>query len=209
MKNKLTSILFLAVLCLPFTSWALFEVRATVGATQAKPDVQAICSGSCTNPNSAADATYVPGIGVDAIVSLPLIPFGFGLRYEGIQLKGDSANTTTEIKYSRTAVLVNYRLIDTIVHFGPIASYGISHSGNLSISEGGVKKVDVSPSSVSSYSIGLELEVKPLIVLPLIVGAEAGYMGHKWNGVSNTIDNTKKDVDLSGTYLKVFLGLDF
>lgn len=208
MKTSLTSIVFLMALTLPLSSWALFEVRGTVGATQAKPDIQAICNGSCTDPSSVGDATYVPGVGVDAIVSLPLVPFGFGLRYEGIKLKGDTANTTTEIKYSRTALLINYRLIDTIVHFGPIASYGLSHTGSLSISEGGVTKVDLSPSSVSSYSIGLELEVKPLIVLPLIVGAEAGYMGHKWNGVTNSIDNSKKDVDLSGTYIKLFLGLD-
>lgn len=208
MKNSITSLLFLVALSLPLSSWALFEVRATLGATQAKPDIQAICGTSCTNPNNAADATYVPGVGVDAILKLPLVPFGFGLRYEGIKLKGDTASTTTEIKYSRTAILVNYRLIDTIVHFGPIASYGFSHTGNLTISEGGSTKVDLSPSSVSSYSIGLELEVKPLIVLPLIVGAEAGYMSHKWNGVNNALDNTKKDVDLSGTYIKVFLGLD-
>lgn len=208
MKTIFASMTFLIALSVPLSSWALFEVRGTLGATQAKPDPQSICGSSCADPNSLGDTTYVPGIGVDAIVKLPLIPFGFGLRYEGIKLKGDTASTTTEIKYSRTAVLVNYRLIDTIVHFGPIASYGISHTGSLSISEGGVTKVDLSPTSVSSYSIGLELEVKPLIVIPLIVGAEAGYMGHKWNGVNNAIDNSKKDVDLSGTYIKIFLGLD-
>lgn len=208
MKNKITSILFLMALSSPLSSWALFEVRGTLGATQAKPDLPAICGSSCADPNSLGDATYVPGVGIDAILKLPLIPFGFGIRYEGIKLKGDTATTTTEVKYSRTAILINYRLIDTIVHFGPIASYGISHTGSLSIAEGGSTRVDMSPSSVSSYSIGLEVEVKPLIVVPLIVGAEAGYMSHKWNDVTNTIDNSKKDVDLSGTYIKVFLGLD-
>lgn len=208
MKIILALFSFFMALSIPLSSWALFEVRGTLGATQAKPNIQDICSGSCTDPSSVGDTTYVPGLGVDAIIKLPLIPFGFGLRYEGIKLKGDTASATTEIKYSRTAVLVNYRLIDTIVHFGPIASYGISHTGSLSISEGSTTKVDLSPTSVSSYSIGLELEVKPLIVVPLIVGAEAGYMGHKWNGVTNTIDSSKKDVDLSGTYIKIFLGLD-
>jgi len=208
MKNKLTSIAFLMALSLPLSSWALFEVRGTLGATQAKPDLPSICGSSCANPNSLGDTTYVPGVGVDAILKLPLIPFGFGIRYEGIKLKGDTAIATTEIKYSRTAVLINYRLIDTIVHFGPIASYGISHTGSLNISEGGSTRVDMSPTTASSYSIGLEVEVKPLIVVPLIVGAEAGYMSHKWTDVTNTIDNSKKDVDLSGTYIKVFLGLD-
>lgn len=208
MTKKLTPLLFLLALSAPLSSWALFEARATLGATQAKPDLQSICNGSCTNPGGVADAAYVPSVGIDALVKLPLIPFGFGLRYEGIKLKGDNSTSETEIKYSRTAILVNYRLIDTIVHFGPIASYGISHTGNMTVKESGSTKIDLSPSSVSSYSIGLEVEVKPLIVLPLIVGAEAGYMGHKWNDVNNVIDNTKKDIDLSGTYIKVFLGLD-
>ncbi len=208
MKNKLTHVLFLIALSTPLSSWALFEARATVGATQAKPDLQSICQGSCTNPSGAGDATYVPGVGVDAIVSLPLVPFGFGLRYEGIKLSGDNNSISTDIKYTRTALLINYRLIDTIVHFGPIASYGLSHTGSLSIKESGTTKVDLAPTSMSSYSVGLELEVKPLIVIPLIVGAEAGYMSFKWNDVTNSIDNSKKNVDLSGTYIKVFLGLD-
>jgi hypothetical protein len=208
MNNKFTRLLFLIALSAPISSWALFEARATLGGTQAKPDINAICAGSCSNPSGAAGATYVPGVGLDAIVKLPLIPIGFGVRYEGIKLSGDNATSSTEIKYTRTALLLNYRLIDTIVHFGPIASYGLSHTGSLSVSEAGIGKVDLAPSTMSSYSVGLELEVKPLIVLPLIVGAEAGYMSFKWDGVNNSFDNSKKDVDLSGTYMKVFIGLD-
>lgn len=208
MNNKLAQLLFLFGLSAPISSWALFEARATVGATQANPDIQKICNGSCGNPSGAAAATYVPGVGLDALVKLPLIPIGFGIRYEGIKLSGDNANSSTEIKYTRTAVLVNYRLIDTIIHFGPIASYGLSHTGSMTIKEGGTTRVDLAPQTMSSYSIGLELEVKPLIVIPIIVGAEAGYMGFKWNDITNSIDNSKKDVDLSGTYIKVFLGLD-
>ncbi len=208
MNNKLTQLLFLIAITTPLSSWALFEARATVGATQANPDIQSICSGSCGSPSTAAGATYVPGVGLDAIVSLPLIPIGFGVRYEGIKLTGDNASSSTEIKYTRTALLLNYRLIDTIVHFGPIASYGLSHTGNLTIKENGTTKVDLAPSSMTSYSVGLELEVKPLIVIPLIVGGEVGYMSFKWNGVTNSIDNSKKDVDLSGTYMKIFLGID-
>lgn len=208
MKKLISIVSFLFVVSTPLSSWALFEARVTAGVTQAKPDIQSICGTSCTTPSNAPDSTYVPGAGFDAIVKLPLIPFGFGVRYEGIKLTGENSSMTTEVKYSRTAVLVNYRLIDTIVHFGPIASYGISHTGSMAIKEGGVTRVDISATSISSYSVGLELEVKPLIVIPIIVGAEAGYMGHKWNGVTNSIDNSKTDVDLSGTYIKVFIGLD-
>lgn len=192
----------------PLSSWALFEARLTGGVTQAKPDLKDICTGSCTNPSALGDTTYVPGVGLDAIVKLPLFPIGFGLRYEGLKLTADNANYSTEIKYTRTALILNYRLIDTIVHFGPIATYGLAHTGSMTVKESGSTVVDLNPSSFSSYSIGLELEVKPLIVVPIVVGAEAGYMSHKWNGVTNTINNAKKDVDLSGTYIKLFLGLD-
>jgi len=200
--------LFAVFIIAPASSWALFEARATYGSLLSKQDLAEICKGSCTAPTNAPGIVPTYGLGADAIVKLPLVPFGFGLRYEGQGLAVSSSGIDADIKFTRTALLVNYRLIDTIVHFGPIASYGLSHTGSMSIKENGTTKVDVSPSTMSSYSIGLELEVKPLIVVPLIVGAEAGYMGFKWNEVTNSLDSTKKNIDLSGTYLKVFLGLD-
>ena len=208
MNFKLTPLLFLIAMSAPLSSWALFEARLTGGVTQAKPDLKDICTGSCSDPSALGETTYVPGGGLDAIVKLPLIPFGFGLRYEGLKMTAAQGSYNTEIKYTRTALIVNYRLIDTIVHFGPIATYGLSHTGSMIVKENGSTVMDLNPSSMASYSIGLELEVKPLIVVPIIVGAETGYMSHKWNGVTNSVNNAKKDVDLSGAYIKFFLGLD-
>jgi hypothetical protein len=125
-----------------------------------------------------------------------------------MKLKASGAGIDAEVKYNRTAVLVNYRLIDTIVHFGPIASFGVSHSGSMSINEGGTQVVNLNPSSLSSYSVGLELLAKPLVVIPITIGAEAGYMSFKWGDVTNSVDSTTKNIDMSGTYLKVFLGIE-
>lgn len=208
MKKQILSTLFITTVFLPVSSWALFTARASYGLLTSKQDIAEICQGSCTSPNGAPGIVPTYGTGLDAIVKLPLIPIGFGLRYEKHGLTTSSSNIEASINYSRTAILVNYRLLDTIIHFGPIASYGISHSGNFSIKEGGISKVDVTPSSMTSYSLGLELEVKPLIIIPLIVGAEVGYMGFKWNDSRNSIDNTSKNIDMSGTYMKVFLGID-
>ena len=205
---QLILILFMATVLLPISSWALLTARASYGLLTSKQDIAQLCQGSCTAPGSAPGIVPTYGLGLDALVSLPLVPFGFGLRYEKQGLSASAGNIEASVNYTRTAILVNYRLIDTIIHFGPIASYGISHSGNFSIKENGVTKVDVTPSSLTSYSVGLELEVKPLIVIPLIVGAEAGYMGFKWNNSVNSVDSTSKNIDLSGTYMKVFLGLD-
>ncbi len=208
LKSKLLFASLLTTFLIPSSSWALFEARATYGLLTSSQSISDVCQGSCTVPSNAPSIVPTYGLGLDALVKLPLIPIGFGIRYENMGLTADSSTIAAKINYTRTAILVNYRLIDTIVHFGPIASYGISHTGSMTLKENGVTKVDLAPTTMTSYSVGLELEVKPLIVIPLIIGAEAGYMNMKWNDVTNSIDSSKKNVDLSGTYMKVFLGLD-
>jgi hypothetical protein len=208
MKN-IYQLLFVTMLLVPFSANALVEGRITYGSLASSQNLTDICNGSCTAPANAPAIVPTFGAGLDVIVTLPMIPFGFGVRTESMKLSTSNSGIDAEIKYNRTAVILNYRLIDTIVHFGPIATVGVAHSGSASIVENGTTKVDLSPGSISSYSLGLELEVKPLIVLPLIVGAEAGYESFKWGQVTNNVDGTQKDIDLSGTYLKAFIGLDF
>lgn len=209
MFKNIVKLTILALLVAPTSAWALFEARLTYGSLASQQSLENICQGSCTTPSNAPAIVPTFGMGLDAIVTLPVIPFGFGLRTESMKLNASTSNIDADLHFDRTALLINYRLINTIVHFGPIASIGLGHSGGLNIKEGGTTKVDLSPGSVSSYSLGLELEVKPLIILPLVVGAEAGYMSFKWGEVTNNIDSSKKDIDLSGTYLKAFIGLDF
>ena len=209
MKKGILGFFFIGLLSFPISSWALFEARLSYGSLASKQSLSDICQGSCGNPNNAPAIVPTFGMGADAIVTLPFIPFGFGLRTEDMKLSAEANGIGAEIKYNRTAVLVNYRLIDTIVHFGPIASFGIAHSGSAKLSENGISVVEISPEKTSSYSVGLELLVKPLVVIPITVGAEAGYMNYKWGQTTNTIDSSQKEVDLSGSYLKVCLGLDF
>jgi hypothetical protein len=209
MKKEFMIFLLFGLLVFPKSSWALFEARLSYGSLASKQSLSEICQGSCGNPNNAPSIVPTVGMGVDAIVKLPLIPFGFGIRTEDMKLSAEANGIGAEIKYNRKAVLINYRLIDTIVHFGPIASFGISHSGSAKLTENGTSVVDISPEKTSSYTVGLELLVKPLIVIPITIGAEAGYMSYKWGQSTNTVDSSTKDIDLSGNYMKVFLGLDF
>lgn len=208
MKNIVSKIAFVTLVAAPLSAFALFEARLTYGSLASKQDLSSICQGSCTSPSDAPGILPTVGLGVDAIVELPMIPVGFGIRTEDMRLSASTSSIDAEVKFNRTAVLLNYRLIDTIVHFGPIASFGIAHTGNMNLKEGGVTRVDLTPGSLSSYSLGLELGIKPLVVLPLKLGAEAGYMSFKWGDVTNTVDSSIKEVDMSGYYLKVFLGLD-
>ena len=209
MFKNIIKLTVLALLIVPTSAWALLEARLSYGSLASQQSLQDICNGSCLAPSNAPAIVPTFGLGLDVIVSLPVIPFGFGLRTENMKLNASSNGIEADLHYDRTAFLVNYRLIDTIVHFGPIATFGLSHSGGMTIKENGTTKVDLTPGSLASYSLGLELEVKPLIVLPLVVGAEVGYMSFKWGQVTNSVDSSQKDVDLSGTYLKAFIGLDF
>ncbi|MGZ3727252.1 MAG: hypothetical protein ACXWQQ_15735 [Pseudobdellovibrio sp.] len=209
MKSYICKILFIALLTAPLSSWALFEARLSYGSLASQQSIENICQGSCTTPSNAPASVPTFGLGADIIVSPPIIPIGFGIRTEDMKLSASASGIDADLSYKRTALLLNYRLIDTIIHFGPIASIGLSHSGSMNVKEGGTTKVSLTPSSLSSYSLGLELTVKPLIVIPISVGAEAGYMSFKWGNVTNSVDSSVKNIDLSGTYMKVFLGLDF
>jgi hypothetical protein len=148
------------------------------------------------------------GLGADVIVKLPLIPFGFGVRTEKLAIEADKNGLSGEADFSRTAALINYRFIDTIVHFGLIASYGMDHSAGLKVAQGGSNIFDYSGGDIKSYSLGLELEVKPLIVIPIIVGAETGVMNAKWDNAKDSVTSNTRSIDLSGTYIKFFLGID-
>lgn len=199
--------LLLFVLLFPLSSWALFTARATYTGVVANDALKDVCAGT-TCEGVAPDMVPLYGSGADVIIKLPLVPVGFGVRTEKLGLDVNKNGVEGEASLNRTAALINYRFIDTIIHFGLIGSYGVDHSANIRVAQSGANVVDYGGGSLKSYSLGLELEVKPLIVIPLIVGAEAGVMNTKWSGAVNSINSTTKDIDLSGTYIKFFLGID-
>lgn len=199
--------LLLLVLLFPMSTWALFTARATYTGVVSKDALKDVCAGT-TCEGVAPDMVPLYGLGADVIVKLPLIPIGFGLRTEKLGLDVSKNGVEGEAKLSRTAALINYRFIDTIIHFGLIGSYGLDHSAGIRVAQNGSNVVDYTGGSLKSYSLGLELEVKPLIIIPLIVGAETGVMNTKWSGATDSVGNASKDIDLSGTYIKFFLGID-
>jgi hypothetical protein len=207
--KKILVLPLLSLLLTPLSSFALFEARLTYGPYLTKGDPAGdICSGNVLCTGSLPGKLPLPFIGVDALVKLPLIPFGFGLRYEKLTASGSSANMEATAVMNRSAILVNYRLIDTILHVGPIFSYGLSHSGGIEMKQNGSKILDYTSNSGESYSIGIEVGVKPLIIIPLKIGAEAGITQFKFKDAKDSLGSAPKDIDLSGNYIKVFLGLD-
>ena len=201
--------LLLMIVLLPLSSYALFEARITYGPYLTSGDpVSDICSGNAACTGTLPSKLPLPFTGADVLVKIPLIPFGFGLRYEKLTASGSSSNMQADATFNRTAVLINYRLIDTIISVGPILSYGLTHSGSLSMSLNGNKILDYTASSGESYSLGIEAGIKPLIVIPLKIGAEAGITQFKYKNVTDSIGGAAKNIDLGGNYIKVFLGLD-
>lgn len=208
-KLQRLTYLVLPLMLVPVSSFALFEARVTFGPAMTSGDpVSDICNGNAACTGALPGKLALPFTGADVLIKLPLIPFGFGLRYEKLSATGSSANMSATADFNRTAILLNYRLIDTILHVGPIFSYGISHSGSLSMSQNGTKVLDYSSAKGSSYSLGIEAGIKPLIVIPISIGVEAGLTQFKYTNATDSLGSTPKDIDLSGNYLKVFLGLD-
>lgn len=198
--------LLLLILLFPMSSWALFTARATYTGLVAEDTLKNACSGtSCESVAPPMVPLY--GLGADVLVSLPLIPFGFGVRTEKLALDVSKNGVDGEATLSRTAALINYRIINTLIHFGPIFSYGLDHSASVSVAQGGSKVVDYAGGDVKSYSLGLELEVK-LLILPIVVGGEAGLMKADWKNAKDSISNNIKAINLDNTYIKAWLGFD-
>jgi len=163
------------------TANALIEVRANYTSFDAEID-------DGTPPSFEVS---LAGFGADAIVSLPMFPLAFGLRYEN--LSGDRSNT--DYDFSRTAALVSWRLIDTGVLVGILGTYGLSHNAEVS-SSGITTELDIK----SSYSAGVEAGVK--FIGNFLFAGELGYMMVK-------DDSGTQDMDITGPYFKAHIGYIF
>jgi hypothetical protein len=180
---------------------ALFEARLTYGLLGSKPDLQPIFGASATGLPSYAP-TY--GLGADAIITPPFFPIGFGVRYENMGVSASNSGMEFKANYTRTALLLNYRIIDTLMFLGPIASYGLSHSGEIKTIQNGTETTNLSSSKISSYSIGLEAGVK---LIGFHLGAELGYEDFRWKEAKDSHNNVAdQDINMSGTYAKILLG---
>jgi hypothetical protein len=185
-----------------FDAQALVEARLTYGLLGSQPNLAALYSGA---PASLPTVTPTYGIGADLLISPPLMSWGAGVRYENMGVSATSGATEFKADYTRTALLLNYRIIDTLLFLGPIASYGLSHSGNIKALQSGTETSNWSSTSISSYSIGLEAGVK---LIGFRLGAEAGYEDFRWKGATDSLGSvaTAQDINMSGTYAKILVG---
>jgi hypothetical protein len=180
MKKILVSILFLL---LPLSSQALFEARVGYGTTKMDDDSY-----------GGQELDDMNGFNLDFIFEPPLISdMGFGVRYEKMSM---DVGAGTEADFERISALVNYRFIDLITYFGLIATVGISN--DFTTKTAGVTTSNYDPKL--NYSFGLEGGIS----LGLFsIGAEVGKL-------KGEIENPgSPDIDISGLYGKVILGVGF
>ncbi len=176
--------LLLTTLFVAHSAHALFELRAGYGVQTPADD----------NVNGST-LTSMAGFNLDAIVELPLLPFGFGLRYENLGSEVEIPLVgTVDSSFERTSLLVNYRIIDLFAYFGLIGTIGFVNDFKVEV-PGATSELDAS----LTYSAGVEGGVSLGLIM---LGAELGYM------VAD-VDGNGLEADLSGVYAKALVGVGF
>ncbi|HEX7672970.1 MAG TPA: hypothetical protein VF412_02295 [Bdellovibrio sp.] len=184
---------------------ALVDLRLNYGLLVSNTDLNALCP-TCGGSIPSIVPTY--GLGGDIVVNLPipLVP-GFGLRYENLGLTASGNGIDFKASSSRTSLLLNYHLIDTLIYLGPIATYGLSHSVSMKATQNGTDQADFGGGSQTSFSLGLEGGVH---LAEFIVGGEVGYLDYRWKNAKDSTGNAgTQDINLSGAYLKFAVGYSF
>lgn len=201
MKRWISVALFsMIVTCLSIPSQAgILELRAGVGMNAANPD--AFEDRAKTVSGQSLSSDNFDNFNADAYINLPVLPLGIGARYEWLQGDDSMNGSEFEINANNLSLLVDWRIIDTGLYFGPIVSVGYPWS-EVKFKGGSENIKDQIKSENLSYSGGLEAGVR---LGRFILGAEAGYLSMKLKSVNE--GNIRAKVDLSGFYGKVMAGI--
>jgi hypothetical protein len=195
---------------------AEFEFKAHYGQLMSKPssfnkDMESSMAGF-------PDVGSVTLMGADALYSLPILSFAFGVRYEMLDFKKSGTLTAvpveidTELTGSRISVLGGYRLIETpIGYIGLLAHYAVSQEMKYDIKVAGGSETKTKASMDSSFGAGVDAAIT---LSYLVIGAEVGYTMLKAKDLKDAdgdylgdSSGKKSSMDLSGTYFKVMIGV--
>jgi len=208
---KKTFCLFNIVIVSLFVSSAahalLGEVRLNYGSTGGEPSEYNNAYYNFQDGPQIKQQTYT---GLDAILMLPMMPLGFGLRYENAGKSETLFNEQIDYAITRVALIVNYRIIDTGFYVGPIVTYGLSQSLSFKLP---LAPDEFKAGNQSSYSYGVEGGLK----LGLFrLGLETGIMSLTFNDLKDlggAIPNKNglniSQLNFGGSYYKLHIGLGF
>ncbi len=208
--KKIFCLLTFTIFSLIATSSAfalLGEVRLNYGDTSGSPTKYNDAYFKLNDGPEIKQQTYT---GVDAILMLPVVPLGFGIRYESTSKSETQFNEQIDYAIKRTALLINYRIINSKFYLGPIVSYGLSQSLSFKLP---LDPDEFKSSKSSSYSYGLEGGVKFGFFR---IGAEAGVtslvfedLKNKNNVIPNKNGLNISELDFGGNYYRLHLGIGF
>lgn len=175
---------------------ALLELRLNYGVHTVNPDD--------VTGGSLPTLTDLSGLGFDGVVTLPMVPVGFGLRYEQLNSVKTAGSEEISVDFNSVSALVNYRLWDTGFYVGFVGTMGLSPSSKMTTKISGTT-TNYTAGSASNYSIGVEGGIH---LLGFLVGAEAGQSSFVGNDYSDGTNSVSK-MDLVGPYVKLQVGLSF
>ena len=180
----------------------LIEIHGGGGINSASPDAFEDELEATSGSDLSSDT--FENFFADLYVNLPVLPFGVGLRHEWINQDKSSGGNKWDLEAKNISVIADWRILDNFVYLGPIVSIGYP-SAQVDFETGGVKFDDRINSGKPSYSLGAEAGVK---FSAFMVGAEAGYQSLELDDFK-TGSGADVDVDLSGFYGKVLVGITF
>lgn len=188
MKKILLAALAVSLFSAPAN--ALFELRAGYGIQTPAEDNY-----------SGNTLKTITGLNLDALVELPMVPIGLGLRYEdmGFDTEAFGGGNVFESKVNRLSLLVNYRIIDLFAYFGLIGSVGFSNEAEIEITGAGVAKYKADLTTTVGVEGGFSFGL-------FMVGAELGYAMGTYKDDNNS---GNPDLDLGGVYAKALVGVGF
>lgn len=190
-----------------------------VAPAEALIELKAGYSQHTTSPGGLNDAfpsnpkiSQMQTLSFDVMGNVPLMPVGLGVRHETFKRSETAGAFGSTIDWSRTSILVNKRLIDTLVYVGPIATVGVASDFKYRSSANGVT-TDYKTESQFTATVGVEAGAKLLLVR---LGAEVGYlyapMGELKTSAGVPVTDaggSKVTFDLSGPYVRVVAGFGF
>lgn len=156
--------------------------------------------------------SQMQAISFDVMGNVPLMPVGLGVRHEMFSRKESDGALRSEIDWKRTSILVNKRLIDTVMYLGPVATVSFASDFKYS-SDNGPSTTNYKTESQLTATAGIEAGFKLAL---LSLGAEIGYLhapvGELRDSAGVAVTNgsgNKINVDLSGPYMRASVGFGF
>ena len=206
-KALISLFLFSTLILCADPAAALIDLRAGYTMLNASP------SALNTSLGTLPHLSKMQGLNADLIVSLPLMPVGLGLRGEFLADKQSNTVGDYTATMTRVSLLVNSRIIDTLMFFGPIASIGLTNEFKMDTAVTGGSSQSYKSTGGFNGSIGLEGGAK---LIGLELGGELGYLYAPFKDFKDAAGATLNDSsgtavagDMSGVYFRVMVGFGF